>query len=48
MDLHAREELKLIPLRGDPSLYIKRNDEYVDSVTGNYVDDGCLTGNESM
>ena len=48
MDRHAREELQLEPMRGDPSQYIRRNDEDVDGVMGNYVDDGCLAGNGRM
>lgn len=48
VDAHARKDLQLEPLRGDPSLYIKRNEEDVDGLMGMYVDDGCLAGNETM
>lgn len=48
MDRHAREDLQLEPTRGDSSLYIRSNDEDVDSVMGNYVDDGFFAGSEGM
>lgn len=46
--MHAKDDLGLIPLRGDPSLYIKRNEQDVDGVMGVYVDDSCIAGNENM
>ena len=36
------------PLLGDPSLYIKRNNEDIDWLMGIYVNDGCLAGNGKM
>ena len=48
VDHHAKDDLGLVPLLGDPSLYIKRIDEDVDVLLGMCVDDGCLAGNEAM
>lgn len=42
------QELSLVPLLGDPSLYVKRNDEDLDDLLGTYIDDGCLGGQEEM
>ena len=48
VDNHAKNDLGLVPLLGDPSLYIKRNEEDVDGLLGMCVDDRCLAGNEKM
>lgn len=48
VDNHAKNDLGLVPLRGDPSLYIKRNDGDVDGLLSMCVDDGCLAGNAKM
>ena len=43
---HARNVLGLLPLLGDPSLYIKHKDEDVDGMLGMCVDDEFLAGNK--
>ena len=48
VDHHTKDELGLVPLLGDLSLYIKSNDQDVDGLFGMCVDDGCLGGNEAM
>ena len=48
VDHQAKDDLGLVPLLGDPSLDIKRNDEDVDGFLVMCVDDGCLAGNEAM
>ena len=48
IDHHAKDDLGLVPLLGDPSLYIKRNDEDLDGLLGMCVDDGCLAGDKVM
>ena len=48
VDRHAKQDLGLVPLLGDPSLYVKRNEEDVDGLLGMYVDDVFLGGNVEM
>lgn len=48
VDWKAGKEIQLEPMRGDPSQYIRKNDEDVDGVIGNYADDRCIAGKERM
>lgn len=43
---HTEKDLELSSLTGDPSLFVKRNDDSVDGIIGNYVDDFVHGGNE--
>lgn len=45
VDHHAKDDPGRVTLLGEPSLYIKRND---DGILGMCVDDGCLAGNKVM
>lgn len=47
-DRHAKKDIGLEPLLGDPSLYIRHICEDIDGLMDLYVDDGYLAGNESM
>lgn len=46
VDIHVKNDLGLIRIRRDPSLYTKRNDEEVDRWLGMCADDGCPARNE--
>ena len=48
VDRHVKHDLGLVPLLGDPSLYVKRNEEDLDGLLGMYVDDSFIGGNDSM
>ena len=48
VDRHVKHDFGLVPLLGDPSLYVKRNMEDVDGLLGMYVDDSFIGGNDDM
>ena len=48
VDRHVKHNLGLVPLLGDPSLYVKRNEEDLDGLLGMYVEDILLGGNDDM
>lgn len=45
---HITGDLKMILTAGDPSLYLKQNNEDVDGIMGNYIDGAALAGNEAF
>ena len=45
---HVKHDLGLVPLLGDPLLYVKRKEEDLDGLLGMYVDDSLLGGNDDM
>lgn len=45
---HAKVDLGLVTSRGDPSLYMKSNEEDLDGQFGMYVDDVFLAGNDKL
>ena len=45
---HLKKDLKLVPLVGDPALYLKPNDEDLDGLMAVYVDDKAIAGNDEM
>ena len=48
VDRHVKHDLGLVPLLGDPFLYVKRNEEDLDGLLGMYVEDSFIGGNDSM